>query len=188
MAPIRTKAESYALLRGGHFGPKLRNWRTLADLLNDPYDGPVGIRSWQVGFPTIFHVPQCEVVDYLAFLEERGQPQELFYFGEMAPDEHIILQGEFADGVRRGALVNRHLWYSTVKAPMKPALAARPRFAEGSAAEAILRGAMNENSWEDFQVLREQHPDSSIEFSCYDICLGDRPHRNCLFWEIRTDY
>lgn len=185
---VRNKRENYALLKAGRFGSRLRHWANEAELAADPYGGKVGIRSWRVGFRTIFGLPQAEVAARLDALEAEGQPREWFYLSEMAPDEHIVLQGEFFDGSSCGAFANRHLTYSTVQAPMKPALAAETRYAEGAASEAILRSAMFPASWDDFVAIRESYPDAAIEFSCYSICLGDRPHRNTLFWEVRTDY
>lgn len=62
------------------------------------------------------------------------------------------------------------------------------RFQEwnGIRAVYILKHFLNENSYDDLQCLMEQYPESTIEMSCTNKCLGTIPHRNAVIWEVRN--
>jgi hypothetical protein len=204
---IRSKEQFLELWNSGQLGNKLRSWKNLDALKSSGYTGPVGIRSRDFGWKTMYYVPQ-ERLEAVLLKESRlrGARIENLYFGESAPDDHLVLQGEYWVG-------EHYLMYSRAKLAMKDALAlplgkdkcpshvvatypdmkwppydeliAYRHEAQGVRAELLLRAAMNANSWDDFQILRDQYPGHVIEFGCYDCELGSVPGRNTLIWELR---
>lgn len=61
----------------------------------------------------------------------------------------------------------------------------KPRLIEGSAAKAVLRTYLNENSQDDLAILLEEYPDHVVELTILDACFGTVPHRNAVIWEVR---
>lgn len=179
MSLITSKAQSISLVNSGAFGNTVRVWPSVAAMRASGFKGDVVIRSYHSGFATRYNVKQADLDGILDDLAAKGYPLGSLYLNEACPDEHLLLQGE---------VVGRHLTYSSLKLPTKMALQRECRYADGSATEAILRWAMNDGSYDDFQVLREQHPGAVIEFGCYGVCLGSVPHRNVLIWEVRDTY
>lgn len=60
-----------------------------------------------------------------------------------------------------------------------------PRLIHGSAARLVLRSLLNENSFDDLQILLEEYPDHVVELTALDCCYGTVPHRNAIIWEVR---
>ena len=102
------------------------------------------------------------------------------------PDDHLLIQGEvrLLEGWQPHAL---HLWYATLKKPMNIALAEDSRFAFGVQVHDLLKPRMSPSSYSDLDALIELYPTSTIEFSTYDIGVGNIPGRNTVIWEVR-DY
>lgn len=175
---INTKAQFIELYFRGALGNRLRTWKNYGDLLASGYKGNVTVRSRipDVSHGCIYQVPVDSIPAIFPKLRDSGS-LDLYYFNESAPDEHLAIQGE---------LWNRSLTWSAKKLPMREALQ-KPSYAEGSTTEMLLRQHMNDNSYEDFMLLRNLYPDHVIEFGCYYKCLGDIPHRNVIIWEVR-DY
>lgn len=61
-----------------------------------------------------------------------------------------------------------------------------PRRWEGSAAPALLRSVLNENSYDDLMILLETYPEHVVELTALDVCFGTCPHRNGVVWEVRS--
>ncbi len=176
---LSTKSDSLSLIFSGPRWNHARTWQSLADLRRSGFPGNVVIRSRQVGFATVYNLPQSELDAKLASLARAGHDTSRFYFNESCPDNRLIIQGE---------LIGRSLTYTTVRLPTKMAFHREERHAEGASTEAILRWACNANSYADLQEMRAEHPDAVIEFGCYEVCLGSRPDRNLLFWEARESF
>ena len=180
---IRTKNEFLSLWRAGKLGNRLRTWKTLDEA--EGYDGLFSIRDGRPNSNLCrYNVPRDGIdraVAEMTALGGRG-----LYFGEMAPDHRLTIQGEFLDGEQHGQVFNRSLTYSTEKTQMKRVT--QWRHTEGAAAVAILRSYLDGNSYDDLLTLQTKYPDHVIEFSAYECCLGDVPGRNTIIWELRGRY
>lgn len=194
---ITTKKDFLEKYTSGQLGNKLRSWNDLDTLKSSDYRGPVSIRSRLLSWKTMYYVPQ-ERLDAILAKEGRlrGFATEDLYYNESAPDHRLTIQGEYLNNH------TRYLMYSREKLAMKDALAlplnqdilpwpgaelgAWRHESEGLLTEMLLRANMNANSYDDFQILRDEYPDHVIEFSCYDCELGSIPSRNTLIWEVRS--
>lgn len=160
----------------------------------------------------MYYVPQDRLEAILAKEGRlRGFASQDLYFNESAPDDRLLLQGEYHNDH------TRYLMYSRAQLAMKDALALpldhdymgmilcgfrvegpteywqaaaeserqHRHESEGLKTEMLLRANMNANSWEDFNILRDEYPGHIIEFGCYDCELGSVTGRNTLMWEVR---
>lgn len=180
---IRTKKDFYQRWNLGLFGNKLRNWSSADEVLEDAYDGPVGMRYKKGGGGYVaYDVPQNRILDVMKEWVRVGAESDLIYFGEMAPDDLLVMQGELCLNPSYVML------YSTKKhVQMRDALRDSGQHADGIRAKILLESAMTPPSYSDMQALLELYPDSTIEFGIYEVCLGDIPGRNTIIWEVR-DY
>lgn len=200
---IKDKAQFRAMWLAGKFGNKPRVWRSYDEIVAAGYHGNVAFRMHVPNSKhTRYGVQASQIPTALEELSRVGIQAKDVWFNESAPDDRLVLQGEYFDGEKGPALYDRCLTYSRAKTQMKTALALPlhgglnyfgpnndqfRRETEGINTELLLQSVMNCNSWDDFNELRELYPGHVIEFSVYDHCVGDCPHRNTLFWEIR-DY
>src|SRR5690606_4325789 len=139
--PVRTKPEFYDRWLKGEFGNRLRVWSTYEDLLASDYRGLIGVRSKLPGRPMKYNVAIPDILDYIKSI---GSSPENHTYGEMAPDDCILMQGEvfqYHSGLR--------LHYSYAKEHMRPALIAAPRHADGLLAISIMRKFMDAASYDD---------------------------------------
>ena len=128
-----------------------------------------------------------EIPSVIKELSFKGIRKEDLKFNESAPDDHLLIQGEIIyQPDSRVYPDNYLLLYSTEKTQMKFALK-NAKTASGLKVRIMLEHLMTESSWEDLLDLMEKYPESVIEFSTYDICLGNLPGRNTIIWEVR-DY
>lgn len=183
----RRKREQIALWQSHAFGNSLRSWNSVIDLLVEGYRGPVSVRCTVPDSKLCrYNVPIRELPALLTQLcKQHGVTRDQFYFGEMAPDEKLTLQGE----LKRGD-TGWELTYSTVPGlRMRECLLndAGVRHATGLAALAIVRQALTPSSFEDLMACFDRWPDRVLEFSAYRCTLGDLPGRNAIVWEHR-DY
>lgn len=182
---ITSKYDYHNQRKTGCFGNELRHWPNIAALIaDDTFNGTVTVRSYRPDYRGL----QYRLTKYEAqeMVRHERYPDDL-YFNESAPDENLTIQGEFFHGVgSKGGFVDRALQISFIRKPMRRALAECSQHYTGVASEAILRSYMNDNSWNDFQIIRDEFEDHAIEFSCYNICLGNIPHRNTVIWEVRA--
>jgi hypothetical protein len=167
---IRTKREFYRLWRAGVLGNRPRTWATSFDLAMSGWTQPVVVRSLRPGGSTVYGV----AVEIATRLSEAT-------FNEMLDDSKLAIQGEVLRDV--GGLA---LTYSTVKLPMKLALAERTEHAHGLAAKLILDHFLCPSSRDDLDALLDLYDGAVVEFGAYSCNLGDQPHRNTLFWECRN--
>lgn len=176
---IRTKHEFREGMMAGLFGNRLKTWRSYFELQTSEYEGTVTARVFVADSNwTMYRIPVNQIPQVLENLKKAHERVDVdkVWFNESAPDEHLVLQGELWD---------HSLMYSRERVPMKQAMA-KPLYAEGLQTEMLLRGCMNANSYEDLNELRVNYPDHCIEFSSYEHCLGNMPHRNTIIWEVRA--
>lgn len=56
----------------------------------------------------------------------------------------------------------------------------------GTAARALLRSLMTPDSYEDMTDVFERYPGHVYEVSVFERCVGTRPGRNAVVWEVRA--
>jgi len=181
MMDIKNKIESFRRWHAGLFGNKLRTWDAPDQISASGYQGTVSMRyKAEGGGFCAYEVPLGQIGGIISAWKDRGAKEELITYNESAPDHLLVVQGEIS--------VNPSyiLFYSYEKEKMRNALRNGGRHAYGLEAKLILEGSMTPSSFSDLQALLELYPDSIIEFSTYSICLGDRPGRNTVIWEVRN--
>lgn len=182
--PVRHKQHNYDLWTTGAFGNRLRAWKTLDEYHASNFGGRVVLRylGGSVGGQWCRYNLDHDRVDAVAAeIIAEGAERDKIMVNEAAPDSHVIFNGE----LWTGADPVDALLYSTVRAHMRPALAAEQLRTHGLASRMLLRSLMTPSSYEDLQVLVEQYDNHAIELSIFSICVGDIPGRNALVWEVR---
>ena len=179
---IRTKVQMYDLLKVGAFGNRFRIWDTEEEFkaaVDAGFDWLVGVRIVGVpGLPYYHHKTYDEAVEIGQRLKAKyGYPVRYY---EASPDPFITIQGEFVE-----ADMGPMLEWSTVKTHMRAAFAAERLMAFGPQARLVLKRVLSEGSYEDFLALGELFPNATIEFTAYEIFVGDIPGRNAVIWEVR---
>lgn len=181
MTPVLTKRQNYRLWQSGAFGNKLRSWRTVKEWKESGFAGSVSLRTLGAGGGLCaYDVNPARVESTVeVWVEYRGVPASNIMINESAPDDAVILQGEY----------DNELWgcfhYSTLQRKMRDALREAPQETYGLRSDMLLRGVMTPSSYSDWRVLLDQYPNHVLEVSVYDRCLGDTPGRNALVWEVR---
>lgn len=172
MATISSKKQLYELYLAGCLGNKLHTFAYPSELREQGYRGTVTARSTSEHDKTcLYNIPWKEAI----------RLPKHFCFNEPAPDDQLLIQGE----VMRtpGGL---YLQYSTERfIPMRIALR-KAKIAQGLKAKLILEHFLTLASYEELMGLLERYPDAVVEFSTYDKCLGNLPHRNTIIWEVRN--
>lgn len=172
MATISSKKQFYKLYLAGCLGNKLRTFAYPSELRDSRYYGTVTARSTSEHDKTcLYRLPWQEAIHLPGH----------FCFNESAPDDQLLIQGEVM--WTPGGL---YLQYSTERSiPMRYALLTA-KTASGLRAKLILEHFLTLASYEELMGLLERYPDAVVEFSTYDKCLGNLPHRNTIIWEVRN--
>lgn len=182
---IDNKAECYLLYNAGFFGNKALAWNSYEEILDSGWKGKICIRNRGMNrmgrARVIYNVDLIDVPKIIDRFEKAEISKDNLGFNQSMPDKHLIIQGE----VMRTHL-GLSLWYTTKKEPMNGALKNESLYAEGLRAKLLLENNMFPSSYSDLEDLLELFPESAIEFSTYDISVGDIPHRNTVIWEVRN--
>jgi len=186
---IYNKAECYAFYEKGFFGNRPLTWNSYEEILASGWKGGVCMRSKKSieRKHVIYNIPLEKVPDEIKKWEDMGFPAKTITFNQSMPDEHLLIQGEFMDWTIYNG--QSSILYTKVKKPMNLALAEQTLHAEGLAARLLLKTNLSPSSYEDLQAIIDEgkFERSVIEFSAYDICVGNIPGRNTIIWEVR-DY
>jgi hypothetical protein len=185
--PVLNKRENFRLWQSGAFGNKLRAWRTVQEWRDSGFAGLVVLRTLgDGGGPCEYNLTpeQAEVsIERLLWL---GQPPERIMVNEAAPDQSVLLQGEYLNDIHLGGPSYwGFFYYSRAKAQMRDALKAASEVAQGLRSDLMLRLAMTPASYDDWLLLLDRYHGHVFEVSIYERCLGDIPGRNALVWEVR---
>lgn len=180
---IRSKAQMYKLLKAGIFGNRFRIWDTEDEYkaaIDAGFDGLVGVRcAGPPGLPYFHHKLYEEAVEIGRTLRRVHSCPVKYY--EASPDQFIRIQGEFVE-----ADMGPMLEWSTVKTHMRAALAQERNMLFGPGARLVLKRTLSDGSYDDFLVLGELFPNAVIEFTAYDVFVGNIPGRNAVCWECRS--
>jgi hypothetical protein len=182
---IDSKDEFLRLYRRGALGNTLRTWASLEEAIGSDHRGTFSVRDVRPNSDlSCYRVPYEDLAAVASRMLARGALG--VHFNESAPDDRLVVQGEYMDGVADGTglLANRYLMFSDEPVPMKRV--ARWRHAEGSAATAVLRHALDPASYDDLAAIGDLYPGHVVEFSAYDRPVGAIPGRNTIIWEVRA--
>jgi hypothetical protein len=181
---IKNKREYYQKYDLGLFGNRALIWDSYEELLKSNWRGEVCIRGKGNGIPRTdarYNVSFEDIRKEIECLKKKGIPEEILRFNQSMPDNFLSVQGEVIDYIS-----GFELTYTQIKKPMNLGLKEETRFARGLIAKMILRSRMDSSSFEDLLALFELYPESAVEFSTYEVCVGDIPGRNTVFWEVRN--
>lgn len=181
---IDSKEECYLLYEAGIFGNKAQTWNSYEELLKSNWKGEVCIRGRKTKIArgkVVYKADLSEVPRIIEQFKNYGIPESHIGFNQSMPDEHLIIQGEIMR-----TWLGLALWYTTKKEPMNNALKKESLYAEGLKAKLLLENTMCPSSYSDLEALFDLFPDSAVEFSTYDISVGNIPNRNTVIWEVRN--
>lgn len=184
VATVNSKSEFFDLWKRGIFGNRLMGWANLDELYASGYRGMFGVRykdSAGGGGFCKYEVTLDQVESVITDWKSKGAKEELIYFSEDAPDEKLLFQGELMMTTQSYCL-----FYSREKKKMRDALRSSGTHAYGLEAKCILQSGMTASSYDDIQDLLDAYPNSVIEFSVYEHCLGSCNNRNMIIWEVRN--
>jgi len=177
--PVLTKRDFVRRYAAGEFGNASPTWDTFEEYWKSCYAGLVHVRNRVAGAQTWYNVPRHKM---RATWEKATSlfSSELLYISAMAPTDRTIIQGE----VQRG-LWGLDLTYTTVKKPMRDALAEHTEHAQGIVANYLLQSNLCVRSYAWLEFLLEAYPNHVVEFSTYEVEWGTVPGYNTVFWEVR---
>ena len=180
---IRSKNQFFSAWEAGLLGNRTRLWRRPEDAASASGVIEIGFRElgaagggkWQ-------RVPQSEVLATAAQWEREGRK---FIMDDGVPNERSVMQGEVCRTIRG---LESFLAVGHGLPPMRQSIAQGLHHTYGYiATKAILDQYMDPSSRDDLDMLLELYPDATIELACFDVEVGNIPHRRVMFWEVR-DY
>lgn len=181
---IDNKDECYLLYNKGLFGNRALVWNSYDEILKSGWKGNICVRGRKTQIKreqAVYNIGLGEVPETIEKFKKQGISESHLGFNESMPDEHLTIQGE----VMRTQL-GFSVWYSTIKTQMNPSLKKESLYVNGLKAHMLLKLYMSASSYEDLMVLLDLFPDSAIEFSCYNISVGNISGRNTVIWEVRN--
>jgi len=188
---VSNKNDFYMKYISGFLGNRALAWSSYDELLKSGYKGDVCIRGKKnmTRSDVPYNVPFERVLDVIDKLSKQGfSVGDLTFNQAMNDKQHLVLQGEVLRGA--GGL---HLHGTYVQEKMNLALRESCFDVSGLIALQILRQSLWESSMNDLEVLLDYYSgvdgrfSSVVEFSAYDVAVGDVPGRNMVVWEVR-DY
>lgn len=179
---ILSKKENYNLYKNGFLGNKPLCWDSIKDIEDSDWKGKICMRSKLDNKKiTAYNLTLNEVKEKIKEWEEKGIPRDKITFNQKMPDHTLRIQGEVKRSFR-----GLELRYTKANKPMKQGLKIDENHAYGLEAYEILKYYLFSRSYDDIKELLRLFPDSIIEFSSYDITIGNRPNRNTVIWEVRN--
>jgi len=177
---IRSKQQMYQLMERGALGNSFRIWHNVEDLIQSGFDGPLGIRCAGVpGLPYFHRLTIEQVIRKVEELKCFRCPIKIY---EASQDEYITIQGEICeiDGLLVAEL-------SRAKTHQRAALVAERITYYGLQVWDVLSrvGLLTEVDLNDLHMLLDTYPNHVIEFTAYEILVGQLLGRSHVVWEIR---
>lgn len=179
---IINKEMSFLLYDNGCFGNKLKTWNNADDVFADDYCGDVTMRyASKYGKWCKYNVPQKEIQAVVDLWRKDGADEQLIRYNESAPDDTLLIQGEFAEDVNHRYILS----YSTDKVKMRTAMEL-PEELTGNQALDKIKNSLSLDSLYNMLRLLNTYKYAVVEFSTYDHYLGNCPGNNTIFWEVRN--
>jgi len=172
----------YSMLSKGLFGNRFRIWNTADEMMyavDEGFDWLVGLRCiGRPGLPYVHHLEPRQALLLATPLCNAYNCDVRYYEG--SPDQFITIQGEITD-YPHGYGVE----WSHQQTHMREALSIQRFSTFSPRMPAIIRHHFNESSYNDLVYLLDTYPGCTIEFTCYEILVGNIPGRNTVIWECR---
>jgi len=180
---ILSKTQFFSAWEAGVLGNRTRLWRR-------PEDAASALGAPKIGFRELGKTGggKWQLVDQSQAMETAAQwirEGRNFIMDDSVPNERSTMQGEVCRthrGLESFLAVGRGL------PPMRTSIAQGLHRPYGYVAtKAILDQYMDPSSRDDLDMLLELYPNATIELTCFDVEVGNIPHRRVMFWEVR-DY
>ena len=181
---ITCKPHYYALQRIGYFGNIPKTWGNYEEFSKSNYKGRVSIRSKKgIDRDNVrYNIPSENVLRNIKEMEL--DPREVS-INESMPNNLLTIQGEIIQLDGRTGHCGLELRYSDLKEVMNKALKEKEMYLRGLNALLKIKSVMDPPSYENLNRLFEEFPEHAIEFSSYEIVVGNLGH-NTIFWEARN--
>lgn len=178
--PVADKKDFYRRRARLEFGNSLRTWDTWRDLIRSDYEGPIGIRNIVPGGPFVGPIPYGLWYVERKKLLQSGVKKEDMRFGEAAPDDRCVFQGETCETSR-----GLELRYSTRAGMTHREAMGAAQNVQGLTAWSILHHFLEPVDVDELKELLNLYPDHVVEFSTYAFPVGNIPGHCTLIWEVR---
>lgn len=167
----------------GLLGNKALAWNSLDEIILSGYKDPICIRPRKKSTikVTKYDIPLENAEKEINNMINLGIKPEDIAFNQSMPNKHLLIQGELM--ITEKGLT---LFYTLAKKPMNLGFQEHSAHADGLRAKMILEKYFYPSTLADIQALFENFPDSVIEFSCYNVPVGNIPGRNTVIWEVRN--
>lgn len=164
-------------------GNRTRLWRRPEDAARASDAPEIGFRELgRAGGGKWERVAQSQTMETATQWMKEGRK---FIMDDGVPSEHSVMQGEVCRTIRG---LESFLAISHGLPPMRQSIAQGLHRPYGYVAtKVILDQYMDPSSRDDLEMLLELYPDATIELACFDVEVGNIPHRRVIFWEVR-DY
>lgn len=188
---IRSKRKFFELWEAGVLGNRTKLFHTLEEALSSGEKqigfrevGKTGGGAWvlhkQKDSLTRLEFEVVVAVEYSIWVA-KGRT---FIMDNSVPNDHSVMQGEVIrtyNGLESFLAIGRGL------APMRITMAqGLHKHRGGAETNVILERYMDPSSRDDLRDIMDLYPDAAVEFTCFDVNVGNLPHRNTIFWEIRN--
>lgn len=197
-----TKDKNYTLYERKEYGNQLLTWPCFSDYISSGFEGRVVIRNKIPGDKRCaYNLTREDAVKLMCEWDPVGAEAHIFKMNESAPDDLLVIQGEVT--LETGFMEVR---YSTLKKPMRIALAEGQKVVRGLAARVLLRHYLDDLDYEtlnemldtyrlleSFRDLPVENPYTlddpktrvTVEFSVWSRPVGHL-NRRMVVWEIRN--
>lgn len=201
MAVITSKRQFFELWEAGVLGNRTRLWRSLNDALASGSPkigfreirpaGSTGAGAWTL-LTQADHVPFVARESLRHSFERRVTEMyhewkaagRNFIMDDSVPNDKSTMQGEVCRtyrGLQSFFAVGRGL------PPMRITMAqGLHRHRDGAETNVLLDRYMDPSSRDDLRDLLDLYPDAAVELTCFSVNVGNLPHRNTIFWEVRN--
>lgn len=185
---IRDKATMYRMLSAGEFGNTIPQyfsveaWKASGD--DRRYE------MWGVRSATVANHPACRLYcpadEVEAYAAKHFDTPNISMMVDAVAGVLAWLEvwdsptGLVVEGILHPPLCEGWNWRNSMKRPER-----RKRF-EGVVATFALRQVLNENSFDDLRDVLHRFPNHVVELSALNACIGSKPHRNAVVWEVRN--
>ena len=182
---VNTKREMYRLLAAGAFGNttpqyfSILSWACSSDYLKY---STWGVRTMEPGGPGKMYIPTVEVADVALGLMCSGHSINISPMIDVMCTITAWLEVFRSDN----GLVVFSVEYPYRGDSWREKMPTCGKHCMGVSAIMLLKRHLNPNSLADLLTLLDQYPDSVVELSATNICLGVLPHRNAIIWEVRN--
>ena len=183
MKMINSKQQSYSLMNRGIFGNTIGKWDLSPQnyFSSMPDNTGVTVRTNRAGGGFVKYVRYLgsreetlsEIAQQVSEALRLGYTNEEIYMTELMPAEEALLQGEFHElyGCQYNDTDKKHMREIVLNKWLPTRL--------------IIKQAMCPRAYEHFMMLVEMFPMHVIEFSVYNVPVGNLGW-NTMIWEVRN--